>query len=213
MSFQPDYRYLLLAANNQKPQRLPLYEHIISPAIMEKVLNQSFAELFLGNDKDLEAFFTHYCRFFKEMTYDTVSFEICITEILPDHGAIMGGRPGPIQTRSDFERYPWDDLPQLYWQAADKKFAMLARCMPEGMKAVGGVGNGLFEISEDLVDYEYLGYMQTDDPKLFGDLYQKIGDVMAQIWDRFLRRYAETFCLCRFGDDLGFKTSTLASPA
>ena len=43
------------------------------------------------------------------MTYDTVSYEVCITEILPGHGAIMGGK-GPIQNRADFERYPWDEL-------------------------------------------------------------------------------------------------------
>ena len=32
----------------------------------------------------------------------------------------------------------------------------LHRALPPGMKAVGGVGNGVFEISEDLVGLEYL---------------------------------------------------------
>lgn len=36
--FEPDYRHLLAAAQNQRPARLPLYEHIISPKVMEKIL-------------------------------------------------------------------------------------------------------------------------------------------------------------------------------
>ena len=101
MNFQPDYQYMLDVLQNKRPARLPVYEHIISPEIMEKILEVQFADLQSGEGADLKEFFTQYCRFFKEMTYDTVSFEVCITEILPDHGAIMGGRPGPIQNRED----------------------------------------------------------------------------------------------------------------
>jgi uroporphyrinogen decarboxylase len=36
---------------------------------------------------------------------------------------------------------------------------------------------------------------------------------MATIWQEFLRRYPDTYAVCRFGDDLGFKTSTLVSHA
>jgi hypothetical protein len=30
--------------------------------------------------------YKHFCDFFKSMTYDVVSFEMCITEVLPGHG-------------------------------------------------------------------------------------------------------------------------------
>jgi uroporphyrinogen decarboxylase len=146
------------------------------------------------------------------MTYDTVSYEVCITEILPDHGAIMGGKPGPIQNRDDFERYPWGELPQRFWEVADRRFETLGRCLPQGMKALGGVGNGVLEISEDLVGYEYLAYMMVDDPELFADLYRRIGDLMVEVWRVFLERHADHFAICRFGDDLGFKTGTLLAP-
>jgi len=212
VSFQPDYTHMLAVMRNERPARLPIYEHIVSPKIMEQILGIPFAELETGDGADLDKFFAHYCRFFKEMTYDTVSYEVCITEILPGHGAIMGGK-GPIQSRQDFERYPWNELPQRYWNLAEKRFEALKRCLPEGMKAVGGVGNGVFEISEDLVGFEYLAYMQADEPQLFADLYQSIGDLMVQVWQVFLQRHADAFAICRFGDDLGFKTSTLVSPA
>ena len=35
---------------------------------------------------------------------------------------------------------------------------------------------------------------------------------MVDLWTVFLDRYAAEFAICRFGDDLGFKTSTLISP-
>ena len=210
--FENDYRHMLAVLNNQRPQRLPIYEHIISPEIMEQVLNVQFGGLIEGDDTGLDEFFRQYCRFFQEMTYDTVSFEITITDQLPDHGAIMGGRPGPIQNRQDFESYPWDDLAEIYWGTADRQFKALSRCLPAGMKALGGVGNGVFEISEDLVGFQYLAYLSQDDPALFADLYHKIGDLMVTIWVRFLDRYSDDFVICRFGDDLGFKTSTLVSP-
>lgn len=211
-TFKPDYRLMDDVLRNRKPSRLPIYEHIINPTFMEKIFNIQFANLLAGDDADVDEFFLHYCRFFKAMTYDTVSYEVCITEILPDSGALMGGRPGPIQTRADFDRYPWDTLSQRYWDIADKRFSALRNHIPEGMKALGGVGNGVFEISEDLVGFEYLAYMQVDDPELFADVYHKIGDVMVQIWREFLQRYADMFVICRFGDDLGFKVSTLTSP-
>jgi len=47
---------------------------------------------------------------------------------------------------------------------------------------VGGVGNGVLEISEDLVGFESLAYLQADDPGLFAELFRRIGDLMAGIW-------------------------------
>jgi uroporphyrinogen decarboxylase len=210
--FQPDYRHFADVMNNKRPERLPLYEHLINATFMEKALDVKFAGLIDGNSKDICEFFRHYCLFFREMTYDVVSFEMCIVEILPEHGALFGGKPGPIQNRADFEKYPWDELPKLFWEYATPKFNVLSKSLPAGMKAVGGIGNGVFEISEDLVGLEYLPFIQADDPELYCDLFIKIGDLMETLWKDFLPRYADSFVACRFGDDLGFKTSSLTNP-
>jgi uroporphyrinogen decarboxylase len=210
--FAPDYHLLEDAVRNLRPKRLPVYEHIISPGIMEQILDHRFSELEKGEDTDLCEYYHHYCRFFKEMTYDAVSFEAGIVDIMPDSGAIYGGRPGPIQNREDFEKYPWQEIPERFWQEYDRHFEALCKCLPTGMKAVGGVGYGVFEISEDLVGYEQLSYMQADDPELFADLYKRIGELMVTIWSRFTERWADHFAVCRIGDDLGYKTGLLAAP-
>jgi len=212
MTFQPDYRRMVDVVNNRRPAQLPIYEHIINPGFMEQATGIEFAALAGGDDADLARYFESYCAFFRDQTYDTVSYEVCITEILPGGGALLGEHPGPIQTRADFERYPWDELPARFWDVAERRFAALDEAMPPGMKALGGVGNGVFEISEDLVGYEHLAYMSLDDPELYADLYRKIGDVMVTIWREFLARYRDLYVICRIGDDLGYKVSTLIAP-
>lgn len=213
MDFQPDYRNLEMAASNKRPPRLPLYEHCINVESMELILGKSFGELVTGNDSDLKEFFTIICEFWRSMTYDTVSYEVCLTSCLPAGGALLGEHAGPIQTRSDFEKYPWGEVRNIFWQLAGRQFELLREVMPPGMKAVGGIGNGIFEISEDLVGYEDLCYMGADDPELFANLCQKIGDLLVSLWREFLDRYGDDFVVCRIGDDMGFKTATLLSPS
>jgi uroporphyrinogen decarboxylase len=213
MDFEPDYRNMEAAARNRRPPRLPVYEHLINVESMEGILGRKFGALWRGTEADRLEFFRHYCGFFREMTYDTVSFEVCVTSILPGGGALLGERPGPIQSRRDFDAYPWKDLPRLFWQRATPCFDALAATLPSGMKAVGGIGNGLFEISEDLVGFQNLCYLQADDPELFAEVYRRIGDLLVDLWTTFLQRHSRSFVICRIGDDMGFKTGTLLAPS
>ena len=179
---------------------------------MEKILDVEFAHMEKGDSVDLDGFFSQYCRFWKEMTYDTVSYEVCVTEILPGGGALLGETKGVIQNQADFDAYPWSDVSRIFWETASPRFDALANNMPEGMKAIGGIGNGVFEISEDLVGFHQLCLMQLDDPKLFANLYKKIGSLLADLWKTLLDKYPELFCVCRTGDDMGYKSQTLLSP-
>ncbi len=211
MTFEPDFHHLVDAVCNRRPERFPLYEHYIAPDIMARILEVDMS-LDPASQESLRFFYRHTCRFWRAMTYDTVSFEAGICGTLPGHGAIFGGKTGPIQSREDFERYPFDELPERYWSIWTPHLESLAESLPEGMKAVGGCGNGPFELSEDLVGYERLCLMMYEDPDLFRDLYNRIGDLLVQLWTRMLRDYGDLFCVCRIGDDLGYKTSTLVSP-
>jgi uroporphyrinogen decarboxylase len=80
------------------------------------------------------------------------------------------------------------------------------------MKAIGGVGNGVFECVQDVIGYMNLCYIASDDPDLYEVLFKKVGDVSLAIWKRFLELYGDIYCVLRFGDDLGFKSNTLISP-
>jgi uroporphyrinogen decarboxylase len=213
MTFDPNYQHIVDAACNRKPERLPLYEHIIAPEIMSDVLGVPMEVPKPGDSP--EAYRLHYakvCRFWREMTYDTVSFEAGISDRLPGHGAIMGGMLGPIQTRADFDAYPFDTFPDLYWAYWEPHLDALAETLPDGMKLIGGCGNGVFELSEDLVGYEPLCVLQFEDAALFADVFVRIGDLMVELWSRMIEHYGHLFAVFRMGDDLGFKTSTLLAP-
>ena len=213
VDFAPDYRHMADVARNVRPARLPLYEHTVGGGIMEKALGREFAGLAWGRNRDLHEYFRQFCRFFKEMTYDVVSFEVGLCPILPGHGALSGGGPGPIQSREDFDKYPWADISEKFWAQAGPRYDALVEALPPGMKIVGGVGYGVFEISEDLVGLEHLPFMMVDEPELYVDLYNRIGDMLCTIWAEMVKRYGDSFVICRIGDDMGFKSSLLTTPA
>lgn len=212
MNFEPDYRHIADVMKNERPARLPLYEHIVNTGTIEAVLDIQIEGLLGGATSDLAEYFQQYCRFFKEMTYDVVSFEAGTCQALPGNGAIRGGKAGPIQSRADFEAYPWDEVPGIFQRTAAARFDALIAALPPGMQIVGGVANGAFELSEDLVGLEFLPFMQIDDPPLYADLYNRIGDLQVELWTWFLDKYADHMVACRFGDDLGFKASLLTNP-
>jgi hypothetical protein len=212
MDFQPDFRQIEKVLHNQRPERLPLYEHHIDKPFIEKVLGR---EILLAGTKpaELEHYYAEVIGFWKSMTYDAFDFEAAACDVLPGHGAILGGKAGPIQTRQDFERYPWDDVPKIFWETYTPHFEAIRKTLPAGMKAYGGCGYGIFEASEDLVGYEYLCIMQCMDPELFGDLFAKIGDLWVTLWHGVVEKYPDIFVFFRMGDDLGHKTGTLLEPS
>lgn len=211
--FEPNYRNLQLAAQNVWADRLPLYEHIVGEnAIFEITGNRPMSIMYSPDLSEAKEGFRQYWDFFRQMGYDTASIEFGITEILPGGGALGSHVEGCINTRADFDRYPWEELPELFFSAYIPYMRLLEETCPAGMKAVGGVGNGVFECVQDLVGYIDLCFMKDDDPDLFADLFARMGEVQYRIWKRMMEEFSDVFCVLRFGDDLGFNTATLLSP-
>ena len=209
--FSPDYRNIVNAAENKKSPRIPLYEHIISHKIMETMQGKKFADLYKGDYRDKVEFFRHYCDFFQDSGYDTVSYECCVGGVMPGSGALGGHKEGVIKNRSDFDKYPWDSIPDIYFTSHNDYFRALEETMPQGMKGIGGVGNGIFECVQDVVGFQELCYIKADDEDLYKSLFAKVGDILVKIWERFLGEFGSLFCVCRMGDDLGYKSNTLLS--
>ncbi len=211
-NFEPDYRNIVQAARNVVPTRLPLYEHLIGVDVMEDILGRKFGDLYGGGHTDKVAFFRAYCEFFRRMGYDTASFECCFGATLPGTGSLGNHKPGEITSRADFDRYPWDELPAIYAKAVEPVFLALEEALPPGMKAVGGVGNGVFECVQEIVGFEDLCFVREDDPELYAALFEKMGEALLSAWRWLFSRFPDVFCVCRMGDDLGFKCATLLAP-
>jgi hypothetical protein len=211
MNFEPDYRHIGKVLNNQRPKRLPLYEHHIDKPFIEKVLGKKIGLQGIKS-VDFEDYYKQITEFWKDMTYDAFDYEAAICDIIPGHGAIFGGMLGPIQTRADFDKYPFEEIPEIFWETYTPHLDAIRKVMPSGMKAFGGCGYGIFESSEDLVGYESLATLQYTDPDLFGDIFVRIGDLYTVLWTEMIRKYDDLFVFYRMGDDLGFKSSTLLEP-
>ncbi len=210
--FQPDYSNIVKVASNQWVSRVPLYEHIIGAnAVHTLGKNNAYDLMFSKDIKESCEGFRQYWDFWKSCGYDTASFECCIGGALIDGGALGGHKKGVIQTREDFEKYPFDAIPDLFFEQYGQIFKNLAETCPKGMKVIGGAGNGVFEVVQELVGYTDLCFMKIDDEELYADVFKAVGDLEFKIWDRLMNEYADAFCLMRFGDDLGFNTSTLLS--
>ena len=210
--YQPDYRRIVAAAGNERADFVPLYEHAVSWPVQEALLDRELATLLAGDDRDKREAFGESARLLARTGYDVYPFEGCITELVQGGQGLMG-RAGPIiRDRKDLDAFPWAELPDRYFAHFDPYFQALEASLPPGMKAVAGVGNGPFEIAQDFVPLTDLAYLEIDDPEVFALLWRRIGDAMYAIWERFLTRYGDTYCVCRIGDDFGFKTSLLMRP-
>ena len=204
-----EYRRLLSAAKNEKTDRIPLYEHIICPEIMEEIMGIPFIHLY---ETDKAAYFKTYCEFFRQMGYDTVSFECCVTKNLPGGGALDNKTAGSIHTAADLDAYSFEAVRALYWQQNTADFKAIEAALPCDMKLIGGIGNGVFEIVQDLVSFQELCYIKADDPGLFAALFAKVGALLQALWQDFLKEFPAMLAVGRMGDDLGYKSGTLLAP-
>jgi len=210
--FQPDYTRLTDAALNRSVNTFPLYDHCFDNGIIGQIMNKDMASLANSdNIADKKEYFRLYCNFHKKMGYDVVIYEQCAGWAMPGSGALGNHKPGVIKSFDDFNKYPWDEIPDKFFEMFSQNYRFLSEVMPHGMKAVGGVGNGVFECVQDVVGYMDLCYMKADDPDLYDAMFNKVGEMLFKIWSRFLKEFGDAFCICRFGDDLGFKSETLIS--
>lgn len=210
--FQPDYRNIVLAAQNKRAPRLPLYEHGVGEKVIFDITGKSpYQQWFSKDMAESKKGFAEFWDFWRQAGYDTASMEFGVCGALIGGGALGAHKDGCIKTREDFEKYPWHEIPERFFDMYAPYIRNFTETCPLGMKAVGGVGNGLFEAVQDLVGYIDLCYIRGDDEELFADIFKAMGEVQYKIWNRFMDEFSEVFCVLRFGDDLGFNTMTLIS--
>ncbi|MDC7235473.1 MAG: uroporphyrinogen decarboxylase family protein [Spirochaetales bacterium] len=211
--FNPDYRRLVNSALNRKNKGFPLYEHNISYQVAGKIIGEDLEGMFnRGDREELKKMFSLLAGFYKDHGYDGYSFEGCTTRLIQGGKGLTGQAGAIIKTREDFEDYPWAELPERYFNLFSPYFDAIRDTLPDGMKIVGGVGNGVFETIQDFVPFTELSYLEVDDPALFAVLWQQVGETLLSLWTRFLEEYADILAIGRFGDDLGFKSAPLMRP-
>jgi len=210
--FEPDFTHIADAACNREARRLPLYEHGFDAGVIQKIMGCEVWPLLNGDLADRTEAYRRICRFAVQHGYDCIPFEICVTMVVQECRGLCGHAPALIQSIDDLNAWPWEEKRAEYIRRYKDSFDALRAALPPGMKAVGGVGNGLFETVQDFVPFQELAFLQADEPEVYDALWKRVGDLQFSLWQWVLENYADCFAVCRFGDDLGFRSSTLIQP-
>jgi uroporphyrinogen decarboxylase len=113
---------------------------------------------------------------------------------------------GPIGSREDFDRYPWPKITDdALWQ-----YHFIAEHLPAGMGMFLCPTSGFLEIPTALIGYETLAMMTVDDPELVADVFQRVGELITEVYRRLIDLPQVAGCFQ--GDDMGHRTGTLFSP-
>jgi uroporphyrinogen decarboxylase len=211
--YEPDHTRISAACRNTGGPPFPLYEHNVSIEVVEVLLDRPLAALADGDETDRIEYFRAYAGCLASLGYDTVPFEGCVTELVQGGEALCGRAGALVKSVDDINAFDWNGTVDRYMKRFGPSFRALLEALPPGMKAHGGVGNGVFETVQDFVPLTDIAYMQIDDPEAWALLVQKVGDLMDAIWQRFLPEFGDAFAFFRFGDDLGFQSSVLIQPS
>lgn len=188
-----------------KPGRVPFMELFHDDEIAAEILGRPMSE------------FSDWAELRLRLGYDHVPLRISpdfrrAYTALEDTAHISRGQRnwataggGFIKNREDFERYQWPDvdfeLPRRIEDAAD--------LLPEGM-CITLRSSGILDNLMRIMGYEGMSEAMYDDPELIRDVADRVGEAIYLSHRACLGR-EEVFGTF-FGDDMGFKTSTMISP-
>lgn len=191
-----------------RPNHLPVYEHIASPGFISERVGCDIRKV-KGPD-----YWKLYVQFWLGMGFDCIPMEIPFDfgprPTLPkDHPAYQSEEGARIFCRDDVEKVKWPDVAS---PLNLRPFEIVAGLIPEGVKIVGGVCAGPFEVAtQRLFGVMGLSLMLADDPGLVRTVFDKLQALYVSA-NRILASI-DAIGACRQGDDLGFKTSTFLPPA
>lgn len=212
-SYIPDYHRILHVIAREKVDYIPLYEHNASIQVIEKIIGKEIGGLLDGDYSDKVEYFKQLTKFYQHLGYDCIPYSGSILPLVQNGEGLMGCAGAIISTEKDIHDFPWDNVVDAYFELYRPNFCALGESLPPGMKAIGGIGYGIFETVQDFVPFTELAYLEIDNPQVFCSLWNHVGTLFINIWTRLLHRFGDVFAVCRIGDDMGFKTSLLIKPS
>ncbi|HWQ45955.1 MAG TPA: uroporphyrinogen decarboxylase family protein [Longilinea sp.] len=219
---KPDItRFIAQMLGKEHHSRVPMAEFLIDETVQRDVLVNLFQRTWTpsGGSRDQQkAYLDNYIYFWQRMGYDYVRLEVGTglrfnSLYAQDETTTSQTRGwtdehgGMIRTWQEFENYSWPEPSQFdLWP-----LEYVANHLPEGMGLIAAHAGGLFENLSWLMSYEQLCLALFDQPDLFKAVTDRLGELFLAFYQQMvgLPNLAAIFP----GDDMGFRTSTLISPA
>lgn len=214
-------RWVNTVMGRQESGRVPLVEFLVDEVVQKPVVTELLGRQWVSAISDLEsrkAALDNVIQFWYRMGYDFVRMEagtgLKFQNIWTSDETMAGGarswtdeHRGVITSWQDFERYPWPDVEKV--DLFDLEY--VSQNLPEGMGLIVAHAGGLFENLSWLMSYEGLSMALFDQPDLLDAIVDRLGGMLEQYYRRVLG--LDHLVALFPGDDLGFKTGTLISPA
>jgi uroporphyrinogen decarboxylase len=200
----------------------PLVEYLVDDVVMKPIVTDVLGRAWVAEGPDRasqRAYLDNFIEFWYRLGYDCVRFERGLPfplkqNIIPDAApgstkqrAWAEEHAGLILTWEDFERYPWPRVEDMDFFP----FEYISARLPDGMGLFTCHAGGIYEHLSWIMSYEGLGFALIDNPALVEAVSNRVGALLVEFYESLLGldRIAAVFA----GDDMGFKTGTLISPA
>jgi uroporphyrinogen decarboxylase len=200
----------------------PLVEYLVDDVVMKPIVTDVLGREWVAEGSDREsqrAYLDNFIEFWYRLGYDCVRFERGLPfplkqTIVPDAApgsskqrAWAEEHAGTIQTWEDLERYAWPKVAEMDFFP----FEYIGAHLPEGMGLLTCHAGGIYEHLSWIMSYEGLAFALIENPGLVREVSDRVGDLLVEFYESLLGldRIAAVFA----GDDMGFKTGTLISPA
>ncbi len=219
---KPDFNLILQAVTRKGvPAKVPLYEHFADDEIIEAVMGFDFSKIARSTMDGQVQLWRHRLSFYQQLGYDYLPVEYSPNFAenpnltVEDTAVYTKGNRSWVNEQNGILRTMEDLENPANWPEGDKAFdyplfEKIAKLLPPGMKIIGGASGGPFEHASFMVGLEPLCIKVYEDEEFVTKLFEKIGKTIVGIAERLSKM--DAVGVYRFGDDLGYKTTTMLSP-
>lgn len=203
----PDFgRFLKAVTRRGEPDRVPFVELGVDAEVMAAVLEEPATSA--------EA----QVRFWHALGYDYACPKANIPwtrrrDTAPDTADLphaqrdwVNAHSALIASRADFERFRWPKPQEVDYRDIETA----VRAAPEGLGIVGRV-SGVLENAMFTLGFEGMSYLLADDPALVRDTADAVGGLILNVVETLASM--DGVGAIFFGEDMGFKTASMLSPA
>lgn len=204
---EPDFaRFLQALRREGEPDRVPFVELGVDREIMEAVLEEPVASV------------ADEVRFWHALGYDYAGVKVAIPwprrrDAAPDTAALphaqrqwVNVHAALVADRAEFDAFPFPKPQDVDYS----EVVEAVRIVPKGMGVVGRL-SGVLENCMWTLGFEGMAYLLADDPELVRDTADRIGAVLLNAVETLVGMDGVDAVF--FGEDMGFKTATMISPA
>jgi len=198
-----------------EPDYIPFYELFADQEIMEIVVEGSLKRA----EPRTKDYFKTMIKFYFKLGYDYVP--LSVPSLLTRDNRIPADdtaeRPhqkrvwqdenrGVIETREDFENYPWPELDAIQ-ETYLPMYEFVRKNLPEGMMIIGGTSGGVLENVMWLMGAVPFFKCLFRDPALIRDMFERIGRIL--VFSCKLAAELDMVGAVVMGDDMGYKSGPM----